>query len=387
MHKYLSILSALIVLAGCNIQEPGRDSAKVSFTATQETDGGSKTSLSSNHVLWSAADEISVFSSTVTAGERFAIAPDDAGKGTAKFSGNSVGNGPYYALYPAGTASMSGSVLSLSLPATQAYAEGSFASGSSPAVAATSGTDFQFKNLCGLLSVRLTGSTTVTSISITSNKSEALWGAATVDMGYSDVPSLVMAAPATEDNRTLTLDCGSGVELSSAPTEFIFVVPAGSLSEGFTLKVSDNCSAEMVKKTASNANIVRSVLSPMSAIAYVETASPFLNLTNYGVYDLSGAAPVAVKQYVKGTDQLALRSYANGSYTFRIQSLATKSALLVSMPYNVTEGAACSLKLESIGSTGVADGTVTASLLKADDGRLWFKDNTNNRGYIIADKL
>ena len=124
----------------------------------------------------------------------------------------------------------------------------------------------------------------------------------------------------------------------------------------------------------------------MTSVPYVQTDSPFLNQSVYGVYSIDSGVPSPVKAYTKDTDQLALRSYLD-SRTFRIQSLLTKSALLVSYPSELSVGSSYSLTLESVGSTGVADATVTATLLKSEGGRLWFQETSGNRGFIIAGDL
>ena len=378
----------IFILCACNVQEQGKDVPRVTFTAVQEYSGDGRTVMDQDHhVLWSSDDALTIFSASAPGGERFTISAEDGGKSEATFTGNSIGAAPYYALYPASNAAgLDGTTVSLSLPGVQSYASGSFAPGSNPMVAYSSGSVFKFKNLCGILSVRLKGTAKITSLSITSNKDEALWGSATVSMDYTDAPSLVLTAPADESHRTLTLDCGEGVTLTETATEFYFVVPVGTLSEGFTLVANDGLQGKMTKQTHTDVSIVRSRCNPMSAISYVQTESPFLSTEVYGAYDISTGTPSAIKTYVKTVDQLALRSYINES-TFRIQSLETKTALLVTVPAPMEVGGTYSVKLESIGNTGITDATVDAVLAKSQDGKLWLEEVSGNRGFIIAGAL
>lgn len=377
----------LAALSSCKVREQARDLPRVTYTATQEYATDSKTSLSGNHILWSSGDAISIFSSSCPGGELFGISDEDAGKSNASFTGISVGESPFYALYPADAgASVDGSVLSLSLPATQPFIDSGFASGFNPMVATSSDMSLHFKNLCALLMIRITGSGTVTSISITSHKAEALWGTATVDMDYTEAPSLVVTAPADDAHRTLTLDCGAGVELGPDPVGFCFVVPAGSLSEGFSFTAVDAQQGSMTRNTTSSLSIRRSVCSSMSVLPYIQTDSPFLSQTVYGVYSIEDGTPSPVKTYEKGTDQLALRSNLD-SRIFRIQSLITKSALMVGYQTGIEVGKTCQLTLQSVGDTGVADATVTATLLKSEGGKMWLQETSGNRGFIIAGSL
>ena len=142
----------------------------------------------------------------------------------------------------------------------------------------------------------------------------------------------------------------------------------------------------MTRSTSTPISLRRSVCSRMSPIPYVQTDSPFLNQSVYGVYTIDGSGPVPVKTYVKGTDQLALR-YHIDSKTFRIQSLQTRSALLVTFPTEMEVGGSYPITVESVGSTGVADASVTATLLKSEGGRLWLQETSGNRGFIIAGDL
>ena len=55
MRKLLIPILLIACLSSCKVNEQARDLPRVTFTATHESDPGSKTTLSENHVLWSAA--------------------------------------------------------------------------------------------------------------------------------------------------------------------------------------------------------------------------------------------------------------------------------------------------------------------------------------------
>ena len=386
MHKYCIPAVLLLLLASCNVREQGTDAPPATFTASLEYGADSRTALDGLDIVWTACDEISVFGNSAKTPERFSIDEEGIGTADASFIGLQVGAAPYYALYPHdGAASMNGTSLSLSLPAVQQYSEAGFAPGAFPMVACSQTSKLEFRNLCGILSIKLTGEGTITSVSITSAAQEALWGKASVDMAYSGEPVLVMEQNDAA-HSTLTLDCGDGVELSGEPASFNFIVPAGTLKQGFTLTALDAESGEMVKSTATNLSAARSTRKSMAPLEYLQTSSPFLSINEYGVYDLGGSSPSALRVYAKGNDQLALRSGASES-TFRIQSLPLAEAVCVTYPASVSVGSSYSLNLVSYGLESLEDGAFTAVLLKAEDGRLWFKDQAGKRGFIIAGEL
>ena len=84
-------------------------------------------------------------------------------------------------------------------------------------------------------------------------------------------------------------------------------------------------------------------------------------------------------------DQAALRSGIE--MQFRIQSLVNANALTISFPSSMTEGETYNLVLQSVGDTGLNDATVSAVLLKRENGKCWLEDITYSVGYIIADEL
>ena len=368
----------------CAPKEQGKDVPQMSFRASQEYGLGTKTSLSGTKVLWSASDKISVFSASCTAGEIYTINSEDAGKGEATFTGNAVGSAPWYALYPADAmASFADGAISLYLPDEQKYAADGFADGSNPMVAVSSTDKLSFKNLCGILSIQLTGSASIMYIEVVSAAPEALWGPGTVAMNWSDAPALEMTAQADDEHRTLVLDCGDGVALNSEPTTFNLVVPAGTLGSGFTVRVYDTAGGVMVKETANTGLLTeRTTVKRINAIPYAPTESVFLSYQYPGVYDLSSGIPEPVMVFEYG-DQIALREMTDGSYISRIQNLEKGYALIIEYPGSLEVGSTYTLKVSSIGEASVPDASVQATLLKDDGDFLHFQDFENNRGYII----
>lgn len=386
--------AALILPFSCrSVNEPVPDDTpyyeqKVEIKAFLEP--GSKTTLSGLDVLWASGDQIKVYNSGNTSGKLFTLKSESIGQQEGTFTGSDPGSAPYYAIYPASDGgTLSGTTLGVTLPSTQSYVAGSFASGSFPAVAAGSDLDhMDFKNLCGVLRVLLRGSTSVTRIELTTLGDEFLWGSGTVAMTYGDAaPVLEFAGVPDAAHKTLTLNLPAPVALSSgSDAEFHIVVPAGTLASGFSLKVYDSDFGSMTKTSATDGSneVRRSSLRPMPSLNYVQTENPFMNLTVFGVYDISSAVPSGQLTYVPGDHQYVYRTTPT-SHSFRLQDFAAGKALTVEVPSAaLTVGSDYTLTVSSIGTTGIPDSSPVVNLVRCEGGVAWFKDNVNKVGYIIA---
>lgn len=301
IRRFIFIAASALLAFSCNREEPEEslspDGALRTFEAMLESPSGSRTSLvSGGSVVWSEGDQIKLYNAVQTGGSAFSADAASAGSSFAVFRGNIDGDAPFYAVYPASAgSSFNGSELGISLPSVQAYASGTFAQGASPAAAKSSdGAHLQFKNLCGLLCVQLTGSARISSISITSNADEALWGSGTVT--FDDVPRLSVKY-SEKAQRTLTLECSTPAQLSEeTPTPFYFVVPAGTLASGFTVTIEDSDGGSQTKSVRAGLDIRRSSLSSLSALKYNGAVLPDISSMTLpdGVFTLNFNAPTVL---------------------------------------------------------------------------------------------
>src|SRR5699024_1564278 len=99
---------------------------------------------------------------------------EGAGERSATFAGDwfdAGSDGMYYAAYPAAGAVYDSGSAVMEIPAEQPYAAGPFASGFNPMVAAGSDPEsgLAFRNVFGLLELRITGSSMLSKIMLTSN--------------------------------------------------------------------------------------------------------------------------------------------------------------------------------------------------------------------------
>jgi hypothetical protein len=315
--------AALAVLALCACQE---ESLNISipeverFTASiDENYSGAPTRTSldgEGNVLWTKGDQVSVFSAS-TINEQYQVSDASAGKASAELSkvstgssyvaGGEIGNNVAFYPYSSGVSiakSGSGYVLSgITLPATQTYAEASFANGAFPmasVTASTSDKNLKFKNILGGIKLQIKGTASIASISVSGNAGEILCGSANVTVSSSEVPSIALSdASAT----TVTLDCGTaGVQLNSeTATTFIIALPPVTMASGFTVTIKDIYGNQMQKISANSQTIARSTLLAMLEFPY--TASSSTDFTKEPITITSvGKTSVALSRYVGDTE-------------------------------------------------------------------------------------
>ena len=262
---------AAALLAGCNKDENIQGLTDISTTTFQAftESGGTKTFLEnggseteSHSVLWVPGDAIGIASASDFSRYEY---KGDGQTDFAEFEGDPVHGDYFYAVYPySEKAALSGDMLSLELPSVQEYTPLSFAPGAFPMVARSESTVLEFKNLCGLLKINLTGTETISSITFRSS-GQGVSGPATVSMDYESVPELVMSDGA---GMSVTLDCGEGVALNgTVPVPFYIVLPAGTYDD-FSIVVT---SADGGVMTKSNSGLVinRSMVRPTSDVEFV----------------------------------------------------------------------------------------------------------------------
>ena len=177
-------------------------------------------------ILWNAGDQLTVFNqSTYNSKYEFKGSNgDNAGDFTdvtpsGLHSGNSLSH--IYAVYPYNSAnkiSNDGGTITLTLPSTQQYKEHSFGIGANTMVAVTDNKFLAFKNLGGFLQLRLYGDDiSVSSISIKGNKGEKIAGNATVAVKLGTIPTVTMAATATDE---VSIVCNPAVKLGATAENY-----------------------------------------------------------------------------------------------------------------------------------------------------------------------
>ena len=297
-------------ICSCQVVEITEDLSTINsdvkvFSATIEdnfTGGETRTSLDANgNVRWKQGDQVSIFAGS-TVNEQYQVTDASEGKTAAAFNkvsgsgfvggtdiDNNVAFYPYSSTAEIAKNGSSYVISDISLPATQNYAEASFGNGAFPMAAVTTSTDdlhLKFKNVLGGLKLQLKGTATIASISITGNNNEVLCGAAEVTLSNGSVPSINLTDASA---KTVTLDCGAGVQLNTeTATPFIIALPPITMESGFTVIVTDTEGNLMEIVTSKPQTINRSTLLKMPAVNYkgVATSQP-LTFTSTGETSIS----------------------------------------------------------------------------------------------------
>ena len=263
VNKLLNIflLQSLALLAACTQEELANENAVTTLFAGIEQPAATKTSLSGPtsgiyKTIWSENDAIGVFVGDNEASE-FKLKKGDGttrGEFQGAFKDLNGMSMSKTAVYPYGIVKeKSGSTISVSLPAEQIYKVGNIAEEAYPMVAVTDGYELNFKNLCSVLKISMTGSLTVNSIVFTPNNSGIkVSGDATIDP---DNTSLTMTKDA---GSRVALIC-DGVNLSGTATDFHIVVPAQTYKGGFSITIETN-KGKVLKTIKSDVTLKRSEL-------------------------------------------------------------------------------------------------------------------------------
>ena len=281
-HLLYGFLFALVA-TGCNQEElsvvPQTDCEGRPYSASFE-DNETRTYVEDGILLrWTSGDQISLFDgNTLNRQYKF---DGETGDNSGTFSIVSTPYGSYndltanFAVYPyaSDTKIAESGVMTVTLPAEQAYAENSFGASDNTMVAVTENTEdtfLKFKNVCGYLKLQLYGNdVTVKSITLTGNNNEKLAGKATVIPAYGQTPTLAMSDDAT---TSITLDCGEGVKIGTTDetaTAFWIVVPPTTFEGGFEVTITDISGDTFAKSTSNEIAIERNVIKPMKTFEVI----------------------------------------------------------------------------------------------------------------------
>ena len=272
------MLAAVLSFAACQEVEAPLAEENV-LSAVIEQDETTKTVMDdNNNILWSANDQIIAFMKS-SYGHKYQVKSSFIGKSYADFSrissagdddlsaGNDWDHNVAYYPYSSSVECLkSGSnyTLDVVLPSEQTYAAESFGNGSMAMVAVSEDNNIVFKNVLGGMKLQLRGTQKVKSITLQGKNNEKLSGAAVVTAYAGETkPAITMAQSAS---TSVTLDCGSGVQLNeSSATEFIIALPPVLFSKGFTVTVTDTESNTYTVETDKTNTVIRSSLLVMPA--------------------------------------------------------------------------------------------------------------------------
>ena len=222
---------------------------------------------------WNAGDMISIFQTT--ANECFEFQGNDGDRAGAFEAIGQVDEGnaidDIYAVYPysQNTGITAEGVISIMLNPVQSYSYKSYGRGANTMVCKTSDEQLFFKSVGGFLVIKLYGTNvSVSSVTVSANGEEALAGMANVSFDNDASPLVAI----TQGTPSVSVVCDPAVALGSSATdytEFWFVLPPVTLSQGFTVTVTGANGKTYEKVSRKQRVIDRNTITPMTPFEVV----------------------------------------------------------------------------------------------------------------------
>lgn len=332
-----------IVLVQCARREQDVATEKtvgkmVEISASLEQPQGTKTTLSSeNKVLWSEGDKIRVYNASHPSGVEYTLS-SGAGTSLGKFSGEEVsGDGPFFAVYPSSVGgSLSGESVSVTLPARQRYAQGSFGPGAAVSFAmGSTPSSLIFKNVLGGVSFSVSGSQAFSGIRLQTKGKEALAGNGSVRM-VNGVPELTFPAQVSDDDSFLYLDMPEG---GATAATFYLMLPPGVFNSGFMVEFLDSDGNVMFRSAKATVNTVtRSSILDMPQITYTPMyKAAFFESDSFGYFQSVGVPEeLQALKFDPVTGQYAYRT--DTERYVRVQSLSQGFKAEITTPKDLVLG-------------------------------------------------
>lgn len=301
MKKTIICAAAVIALAGCAKEmemSPEQELTKMSFTGFVDGNVGTKTALTSDYnVIWTAGDQISVFADG--SNNQFTASNIRASEGglegaVATFEGMANVADVYYGIYPYNEdATMSGTVITTTLPTDQTAVAGSFAVGSNISVAKAAEEDvLQFRNAGAIVGLTVNGEG-ISAVRLQSaDGTAAMSGAVTVDVS-GDTPVMAMASGAVNHVRIVAAqpsddNTDATGTLTSGET-YYFVVAPGEYS-GLQL-VFENAGLDATYTTTTSETVTVERNGNKNLGEFTVEESDWI-VNTYADYELNGKAEV-----------------------------------------------------------------------------------------------
>lgn len=275
-RKNILILSvvaiAFIALSGCGseVADPTPSPKRETFTFRamayeQIGQTNTRTMLDGLTVKWMKNDECGLFQGTELNRKFINGSEDNLSDGT--FTGEldpTQRKETLYAYYPySASVNKNAEVLNITLPKEQTFLNNSFGYGANPAAAkGATGDKLQFKNLCGVIKVQLTGENIpLKSIEFIPHETRAVSGAATVNMS-GDTPTLTMTASQKQGVKLVEIN----TTLDNTIKAFYIVLPVGEYA-GFDLKLTNNLDKIITKSSQKILSVKRSTVTAMASLS------------------------------------------------------------------------------------------------------------------------
>ena len=239
-------LIAVSMLPACTNEALQEKAANQNYSFTARTDAGIKTRTCLGEVLsnetypllWEKGDRIIIAPSGKPATSYYETQGQDKDVAEFRFISGLEGNAmppentALTALYPADAYKFTDGKHTINIPENQTYRKNNISSGTMPMIAGATSRELHFRNVCGILRLRL--NTLEQDIRLSSIKVAADKGLAGPIATFEGT-DVTWNNPNSETGRGITLSC-DGVALSPEPEDFYIVLPPGNYS-GFTIQL------------------------------------------------------------------------------------------------------------------------------------------------------
>lgn len=239
-------LIAVSMLPACTNEALQEKAANQNYSFTARTDAGIKTRTCLGEVLsnetypllWEKGDRIIIAPSGKPATSYYETQGQDNDVAEFRFISGLEGNEmppentALTALYPADAYKFTDGKHTINIPENQTYRKNNISSGTMPMIAGATSRELSFRNVCGILRLRL--NTLEQDIRLSSIKVAADKGLAGPIATFEGT-DVTWNNPDSETGHGITLSC-DGVALSPEPEDFYIVLPPGNYS-GFKIQL------------------------------------------------------------------------------------------------------------------------------------------------------
>lgn len=234
------------MLPACTNEALQEKAANQNYSFTARTDAGIKTrtclgeawSNETYPLLWEKGDRIIIAPSGKPATSYYETQDQDSDVAEFRFISGLEGNAmppentALTALYPADAYKFTDGKHTINIPENQTYRKDNISSGTMPMIAGATSRELSFRNVCGILRLRL--NTLEQDIRLSSIKVAADKGLAGPIATFEGT-DVTWNNPDSETGHGITLSC-DGVALSPEPEDFYIVLPPGNYS-GFKIQL------------------------------------------------------------------------------------------------------------------------------------------------------
>lgn len=239
-------LIAVSMLPACTNEALQEKAANQNYSFTARTDAGIKTRTCLGEVLsnetypllWEKGDRLIIAPSGKPATSYYETQSQDNDVAEFRFISGLEGNEmppentALTALYPADAYKFTDGKHTINIPENQTYRKNNISSGTMPMIAGATSRELSFRNVCGILRLRL--NTLEQDIRLSSIKVAADKGLAGPIATFEGT-DVTWDNPDSETGHGITLSC-DGVALSPEPEDFYIVLPPGNYS-GFKIQL------------------------------------------------------------------------------------------------------------------------------------------------------